>query len=204
MKPRSAWTLWCIACITATLSAGFGVWLPLSFYFTIISEPFADLQAYLIDTLMTAFALAVLCLPLAGVFVFIDLLLRLRTDDKSVDPLQCVSISTIVVVRICQWVSLPILLTGVHLSCWAMHDAISPWHVDWYRRTPTANDLSAVWLILHLSGMTLVVVLWCFIGWVGHCARRLRAGGKACALCGYSLAGLTSKVCPECGEPHGV
>jgi hypothetical protein len=85
---------------------------------------------------------------------------------------------------------------------------------EYWHRWPTAEKrskaqlLSPVWWVggqsirgaeVSLMYPAVFGAVWSYLIW--HRRRRFPAGH--CEKCGYSLAGLSAGVCPECGETHG-
>lgn len=86
------------------------------------------------------------------------------------------------------------VLTGVELphraSRWLADDAA------WRRRLPTTILWPGVLVNTFLYAAVLAAL---FLG-VGSLRRACRRCCERCITCGYSLAGNTSGVCPECGS----
>lgn len=79
----------------------------------------------------------------------------------------------------------------------------SSWSVSWWNLKPlrwTDPSFAALWSVSFVYP-TLFVLGWSF--WLIRKQRKLRRGlVDCCSGCGYSLDGLVSDACPECGEQY--
>ncbi len=80
----------------------------------------------------------------------------------------------------------------------------SSWSISWWNVRPyrsTDPSFATLWSF-SIVYPTLFVLGWSL--WLVRGRRKLRRRVGCCSECGYSLDGLTSDVCPECGEKHGA
>jgi len=189
-----------IAIVMTAWFLALGVWMPMSYVFTIIAEPFPDLRVFVIESLELTFALSVFSLPITLFIVAtIRILIGLTMSGGSLAEHQRIRSATRMI-RTARWLAIPVLLVGVHLSCWVMQWSISQPSVDWTRQAPTMGDFAWAWLVPHGAGLLLAVMAWLTLAILQRWLRRMAFESGTCERCGYALAGLTTPICPECGE----